>query len=404
MAYVTDEELQKQLELLADELGISVQEALDLVGSRFDAVEGRVTTTETDIVKLQSDIQKITEVGELDSESIAEKIIAINKTIGETEDDVVKSLFDRIAENAKAVEAMEATIDAVDAKVEADRSSLVTFKSDLKDAQDAQDAAIEAVGSKVDANKSAQADINTGFTGRLDKNEAALDVLNGDANTDGSVAKAIAEEQNRTVTAANKLKDDLTTDIATAKTEAIAGAKDYADEEIGKVADKINILNEDATVTGSVAQKVKSAKDELTDSFTTVLKDAKKVLDDKDADLQAQIDALGDIDADSIKELQDQVTANKDNTAALSDIINDTTDEAGNLVKGAATKITDLEDKTESMKKASADAQAALQSQIDTLNEVSTGVVCGRQAANKFRLRLGQEEKDNSCDNGEPAQ
>ncbi len=321
--YVTAEELQVELENLADELGISVSEALTIVTDNANLLKDRVATNETAITTLQGDVLKIVEVGELDTVSIAEKIIAINETIGEASDDVIKSLFDRIAENKSA------TI-AVDAKVEADRSSLVTYKQEVSDAQVAQDEKIDAnisglsaLDSRVVSNKTASEDRDTALAGRLTDTESSIDTLESDDTVEGSVAHSVKTSVDNA-----KAGIKITTDALRVDVDANA-----------------------------------QAIDEL-DGATTTVTDA----------------------------LSSRIKVNEDT-------LNDTEDADGNLVKGIKTRTADTEAKVVSNKNAQTQVNSDVQEQLAGLegSGLAKGVICGRKATNKFRVRLGQAEKTFDC-------
>lgn len=129
-------------------------------------------------------------------------------------------------------------------------------KTEAQGYADAKDTAIQAAQSAADAAQDA-ADLNT----------AAIAKLNGDVNTDGSVAKAVA---GAVATAETKA-----TELAGAAKEA---ANSYTDGKIAPVsqvanaaksaaeanAEAIEVLNGDENVENSVAQKIKVAKDALT--------------------------------------------------------------------------------------------------------------------------------------------
>jgi len=175
MAYVTDEDLQNALEQFADDLGVTLDEVLQLLQGKLDVVNGRLSTNEADIQALYGEIKKITEVGELDSESLAEKIIAINEAIGEASDDVVKSLFDRIAENKAATAAVDAKADAIDAKVEANKSEQDTKNTELSDGIAAVDTKVADLTKVVSDNKTANENALAALTEKVDTNAKGVE-------------------------------------------------------------------------------------------------------------------------------------------------------------------------------------------------------------------------------------
>jgi hypothetical protein len=407
MAYMTAQDMQNEIEGLALELGLSVDEALNLLKNYVDSADaalgGRIDASEALISALRADtdanaaaITAITEMSDNGVESLAEKVKALNDMF--TEDgDLATDVLNRIANNASAI-ATETTNRQADtanlqAQINADKQDLVDYKSQIATEQAAQDSKISAnetglstLINTVAANKTASEAADSALEARIVVNEGDLSTLKSDKTVEGSVAYAVEQEAVRAkaAEAANRATSDA--NIATAKTEAIAAAKVESDKVAADVAanktaqDAINtsvqaqldandgelaVLNGDETVEGSVAKAVA---------------DAKTVLDAKDADLQAQIDALG---TGSITDLTDRVTV-------LESDMNDTVDANGDVVKGVKTKVADLEAGLVA-NQADQDAKdAATNARIDALNGsgLETGVMCYKKAANKFRGAL----------------
>ncbi len=382
MAYVTAEELQTELEGLANDLGITIQELL-----------ARYTTTEdlnTELSTIKLDIQKITEVGELDGESIAEKIIAINEQIGQASDDVVKSLFDRISTNEAVIAAETTRSEGIEAGLRVDVDAANTKGNNNA-------GNITALETTVGNNKT---DIEGTF-GALDTRVQGLEATDkamfsyteDGVDVEGTVNKEVRLEKERTVAALAAQKTALTTDIATAKDEAATAANSYTDTEVAKVqssndsnSDAIELLNNDTTVTGSVAQKVKAAKDDLTSTFTEAMGDALGTLNNTDIGLQNQIDAITGSGTGSIGDLEGR-------TGLIEGRLNDVVDEAtGDITsKGITSKLADAEAAIVANKSSQTTINTTVQTTLDGLagSGLETGIISGRKAANKFRDIFG---------------
>jgi len=335
MAYVTSEQLQLELENLAHELGISVQELLQAYTTK--------TYVDGELAAIKLDIQKITEVGELDTESLAEKIIAINQTIGTTADEVVKSLFERIAENKVAVQAVA--------------SDLAGYKVQVATEQAAQDQAINnavitvnALGNTVVANKTAQDAINSDIEGRVASNESSITKLNGDDTVVGSVAKQVKDAIGAEALRAKTVEGDLGTLTTDSKVSLAAAINEVdANADAAKAAADAALL---------LAQEASSANSTLGQNIT---------------DLTSRVVTL---EAEKVR---------------VSDIL-DNKVVNGEVVKGAVTRIADLEAGLIA-NQADQDAKdLATNAKIDAIagSGLVTGVICGKKAANKFRLVFGQ--------------
>ena len=94
--------------------------------------------------------------------------------------------------------------------------------------------------------------------GKVDVNAAAIAKLNGDANTEGSVAKAVAAEASRAATEEGKLDDRLKAIEGIVSGDAEVTLGDII-ADVAENAEAIEILNGDATTEGSVAKVVADA-------------------------------------------------------------------------------------------------------------------------------------------------
>ena len=269
-------EIQAQLEALAKGLGVTVQELLK------SYVTADTFNGEIEAIKL--DIKKITEIGELDTESIAEKIQKINETIGKAEDDVVKSIFDQLAANSDAIKANEKAVNDLNAKV---------------------DSSVEALNNKIATNESSIAG-NKAKIDELEKKAAEyketcetgianvqkeIDTLNGDVNTDGSVAKqvndAIADEVKRT----NLLIDEVNEGIDAVNAN-VGEVKAKVETVEGNVADINKVLNDSKDEDGNLVKGLKTQVTDNTASIQKEVEDRKAAI----ADLEEKIgNAASDI-------------------------------------------------------------------------------------------------------------
>lgn len=135
-----------------------------------------------------------------------------------------------------------------------------------------------AIAAAVDAEKSAREVADTALAGKITTNTQALTIINGGANTDGSIANAIKQAKDYADTKAGNISDELAnkvdkvegstlipkakltlidtnaSDIAALETR-VAGAE----SNITQLTTKVNVLNGDAKTTGSVLNTVNNA-------------------------------------------------------------------------------------------------------------------------------------------------
>jgi len=156
MAYVTAEDLQKQLENLADELGISVSEALAIITGKIDTNKSAIETLTASVSTNAQAITAITEMADNGVESLAEKVKALNDMFKE-DDTLATDVLNRIATNATATGANATEIEA------------------LKTAKDNIEARVSDLETKVDNNNIA---VNTSLSNleqKVDSNKAVMD-------------------------------------------------------------------------------------------------------------------------------------------------------------------------------------------------------------------------------------
>jgi len=429
MAYVTAEELQTELENLAEELGISVQELL------ANYVTGADYATDKAAIVARLDALDVIDAGD-GIETIAEKVAALNTMFTE-DDSLATDVLNRIANNAAAITAE--TNRAVAAE------GLIRTTAETANAQAATNAdAISALDTKVNTKESESIARDNALSDRVTANEGDLTVLNGDDTVVGSVANSVKQEENRAKAELATEKSALQSEIAAGDAATLTDAKDYtdareaavrADMSAGQTATDAAIaanasgiaglqsemdatqaglgLNEDGTFTpvdgtDSLEEYVADVAGDANTLKKAVRKVARKAkaadqaLDAKidaeitrattaEADLQSQVDALSGTGTGSLGDLQDRVDA-------VEGDLNDKTVD-GNLVKGVKTRVSDLESNLVA-NQADQDAKdAATNARIDALDGsgLAKGVICGRKAANKFRSIFGQTAITENC-------
>jgi len=438
MAYVTSEELQDELENLAEELGISVQELL------ADYVTG--TDYATDKAAIVARLDALDVIDDSDGvETLAEKVAALNAMFTEN-GDLATDVLNRIATNATAIADETTRATNVEAGLRTDVDAATATGN-------ANTSAISALDTRIVNNKSAAEAADAALGSRIDGVVADVATLNGDDTVDGSVAKAVKDEETRAKAELATEKNNLENEISAGDIATLGSAKDYTDTREAAIRADMEAadaaastaqndtnaalsglqsevdasqaaigLNEDGTfapvddtnsseeyvtdVNGDadtlkkavrkVARKAKAADlalDAKIDAETTARETA-------DADLQNQIDSLTGTGTGSLGELQDRVTV-------VENDLNDTTVD-GNIVKGVKTRVADLESGL-TANQADQDAKdAATNARIDALegSGLAKGVICGRKAANKFREVFGQSPITENCpaadgDNGD---
>jgi len=294
MANVTTEELQKQLEALAEGMGQSVHE---YVQSQGFADEQDVLNR---FVEVNKKIDAITEMDDNGVESLAEKIKSLKDLLA-NEDGVVQGLVDKINANAKAIDDIKAGTDT-------------NFKK-LQDALNANGVKIDDALSKIDTVKASVSDLNKKVEEKIaeagnsiEEVKAKVETLNGDATVDGSIAKQIADESNRT-----------NVSIEQAKQAAIDESKKYADdkidsldlasnEEISKLKDRAtnieSALNDATDADGNLVKGLKTKVEENISGLSKEISDrvaaVEKALNDAKAYTDANTLKADDIDAKSI--------------------------------------------------------------------------------------------------------
>lgn len=172
MSYVTSQDLQIELENLAEELGISVSEALAVITGKIDTNKTAIETLTASVGANATAIESITEMADNGVESLAEKVKALNDIFKEDET-LATDILNRIATNATATGANAVEIEALkvaEANIEARVTALET-KVDNNNI--AVNTSISNLETKVDSNKAVM-DANKILA---DKNKADLEAL-----------------------------------------------------------------------------------------------------------------------------------------------------------------------------------------------------------------------------------
>jgi len=175
MAYVTSEDLQKQLENLAEELGISVSEALAVITSKIDTNKSAIETLTASVSTNAQAIESITEMADNGVESLAEKVKALNDMFKE-DDTLATDVLNRIAANATATGANSTEIEA------------------LKTAKDNIEARVSDLETKVDNNNVAVNNSISSLEDKVNSNKSIMDANKVLADKNKSDLEALASQ------------------------------------------------------------------------------------------------------------------------------------------------------------------------------------------------------------------
>jgi len=397
---------------------------------RFTAVEGRVTDDEAAIATLTADVDTEGSVAySVEQEAIRAK--SVSGKLADLSTDDKDSLVGAINEVQAETITAQAGVDGLVTRMGSAEEAINTINGDV-DTDGSMAKAIKVADDAVRADIAADIEsTRSGLQDGIDANTGAIAVLNGDDETEGSVAKAIKDatggdisdlsdrmDATEAATSTNKSSIDLLN--ADDQTEGsvdykIAQAAGESNEVTDALSDRITVnegdlatLKGDAETEGSVAKQVADAK-AATDA---VVADNKAAIESTVSDLDDRVVANKTAAADALAaaktELSDsiaaEVTRATDAEVALGDrvkvnedILNDTTDEDDNLVKGIVTRTSDLESALSAQAQKQIDD---LQAAIDDLKAYSDSNdlkaasmdICG--VHNKFRGALGLGDKD----------
>ena len=355
---VTTEDLEIALSDLAESMGLSTVEYVQSLGY---ATVAEVTAQGSDF---QTQLNAITELdADNGAESLAEKIKAINDVLVD-ENGVIQAIYTKIQENKQLVVDETARATAVEAGLQ-DQATANLNKGNSNAT------AITDLTGVVSTNKTASEDRDTALSGRVTATEGDLTTLKSDLTVEGSVDYKVEQERLRAVAAEASNRTVSDENIATAKDEAIAHSDTVSATETTRATDAETALQ--------------TQIDDITGG-------------DGETSLSSLQD---DLDAEVLRATAGEASVKK----AFEDIINDTTDEDDNLIKGHTTRIGDLENglTAEAATRIAELAQAVtdLQEYTDskTLKAASMDMC---SIGNKFRSALGLA--DSSCgDDGDGA-
>ena len=374
MAYVTSQDLQLQLEQLAQDLGVSVQELLTSYYTK-----GEIDTT---IAGITSRLDAIDVIDATDGvTTLAEKVKTINDLLTDPANQTLATdILNRISANAADIAAETSRATSVEAGLRTD--------VDAANAGVTQNAAdIASLTSTINANKTASDAADSALDVRVTATEGNIATLKGDKTVVGSVDYKVEQERLRAVAAEAALSSQISSTGTTTLNDANAytdGAVAGVSAEVAVERARVDVLEGDKTVIGSVDNKIETHRVASEVVMDSKIAASKALSDAADANLQSQIDAIAGTGTGSIGDLEGRVSV-------LESDMNDTTDVNGNLVKGVKTKVTDNTTAIATEEAARLTADANLQSQIDALqgSGLTTGVIDGRVAANKFRSVFG---------------
>ena len=306
-------------------LGTRVEALEGKVGSADDAAKAdgslyaRVAKNAADIDAIEADYLKSTDKTALENAIKTEKdridAFYASAEVGDKAIDTLKEIQDYITSDGTAAKKMTEDIAANKTAIDAINNETTGILAKAKKYADDQDAAqkealegaiatakqgaIEAAASAADTKVNAA---KTELQGKIDKkadqtaleaeveraqgaeqaNASAIATLNGDVNTNGSVAKAVNEAKTALTTEINKKADTATLN---AKVEELKAADTKLSERIAKF---------EGDGAGSVAAQVKAVKDDL-DAHKAAQATKEKAVDDKLAVIQGEANVEGSI-------------------------------------------------------------------------------------------------------------
>ena len=409
---VTTEDLEIALNDLAESMGISVVEYVE--GGFLD-----LTTYGQDKAEILARLDNIDTINaEDDIDSLAEKIVAINAVLSD-DDGALQGILDLINVNKADIATLRTDMTGITDALRTDVDNATAKGA-------ANESAINDIKSDVSGYKTTTEDRFAAVEGRTTEVEAGLDTLNADASVEGSVAYAVAAEEARAKNVTGALADLATDEKATvvgainevqAETNLAQASANAAMDKATLNEDAIAILNGDDTVEGSVAKAVLDA----TGGDISDLSDRVDAQEAATADLSGRVDGVEESIAsykttteDAIAQAKEEATAAindeiasreaadavlSDRTKVVEDILNDTTDEDDNLVKGIVTRTSDLEAEVQAnLEKQIADLQAAVDDMkaYSDSNDLKAASMDMCSIGNKFRSALGLG--DSTCD------
>ena len=386
MANITDVELDIRLQELAEGLGLSVYE---FVTAGYVNLE----TYQLDIAAINNRLNAIDVFNESDGvETVVERLETLRNIFETASGDLITTVIADIASNKTAIAsekaAREAAVSAVETRVTTLETSATTLDNKIAAEKVARESADLIIDNKVQV-------VATDLTGV----KARLDVIEGSETVEGSIKKAVKVEKDRSlavsgdlsnlaaeftgatrenlVAAINSLKASIvaSTDHSSTSYDSLVTIISALQAELDKVESSIGLdstggftpvdgadsvleyiasLNGDAdSVVKALKKLAKKAKeaDAALDAKISVVdgkvaaeksraetaEAAEKLArETKDADLQAQINALSGGSSSSITDLTGRVST-------LESAVNDVTDGQGVVTKGLKSKVADLQ-------------------------------------------------------------
>lgn len=273
MAYVTAEELQLELEGLAEELGISVSEALAIVTGRIDTNDGLIAGLTTAVASNASAIEAITEMEENGVQSLAEKVKALNDMFTEN-GDLATDVLNRIAANTTAIGANATAIAGLDTRVGTTETEIVRVEDKVDANAIANAGARDALDARITANRVASEDRDTAIGTRIDTVEATA------IADKAELTQSISDE----VARATAVEADLQTQLDAVSGGGTGSVSDLTDR---MVAVETN-LNDTTDAEGNL---VKGLNTKVSDNAQAVVDESTRAVSEE-VRIEAKVDAL----------------------------------------------------------------------------------------------------------------
>jgi chromosome segregation ATPase len=362
--YVTSEEMLLELKKLAKVIGVGVSELYtELDGEitvnrdAINAAVAEINAVKTRMASAESRLDAIDVIDENDNiTSIAEKVKTLNNILSE-DGTLAADVLQRIASNNEAIGKLTTDLADEVARATQAEGNLGERVDDLEAGLSTANASIQANATEISgvkalaqANEVKRGDLDDLNTVAKDSIVSAVNEVNGKIDANAASIGDVVNEVSTLNTTVDNVKSRVT-----ANETAIA------------------TLNGDENTDGSVAKKIKTAVTQV-----------KTELSATDQNLQDQIDDLKGSGSGSLGELQGRVEV-------VENVLNDTTDANGNLVKGLKTRVSDVETAVSTEETRATQAEAGLQSQIDNLqgSGLIKGVISGLEAGNIFMAAVG---------------
>ena len=366
--YITAEELQKQLEDLAQYLGVSVAEVKDALKASIDENTGKIATNEEAIRGILKRLDAIDTINEEDGvESLAEKMKAfkekldtLNKILSEN-GTLATDVLQRIADNKAALNALSSDL-----------------QTETKRAQDAEKALDEKITSVQDSVRSNTTSIN-GINNRLDKMEQAardaVDDINDKINALKDADKALFTYEDAD---GNIVEGKVNKLIREANTAQSVELKGYTDKKVANLQSQIDEITggDNGGSLSDLNNRVAQSEQDISDLKNIVESNYETFSSTVEGIMASQQEGLDNVN----QEIEE-----------INNVLNDTVGANDNVVKGLKTRVSDLEAQTGNNASAIAQAKATAEAAMAEAQKagLKTGIIDGKKAANKFREVLG---------------